>query len=65
MSGKLVYKSKTVHKNLNPEWNERFIIPVEDVFQPLQIKVFDYDWGLQDDFMGCASFDLTSLELNQ
>lgn len=65
MSGKLVYKSKTVHKNLNPDWNERFIIPVEDVFQPLQVKVFDYDWGLQDDFMGSASFDLSNLEMYQ
>lgn len=26
-------------------------------------KVFDYDWGLQDDFMGAAFLDLTQLEL--
>lgn len=26
-------------------------------------QVFDYDWGLQDDFMGSAILDLTQLEL--
>lgn len=28
-------------------------------------KVFDYDWGLQDDFMGSTKLDLTMLELNR
>lgn len=28
-------------------------------------QVFDYDWGLQDDFMGATRLNLTSLELNQ
>jgi hypothetical protein len=28
-------------------------------------QVFDYDWGLQDDFMGCAYLDLTKLELGK
>lgn len=27
--------------------------------------MFDYDWGLQDDFMGSASLDLTQLELGR
>ncbi|KAG8041081.1 hypothetical protein G9C98_002069 [Cotesia typhae] len=27
--------------------------------------VFDYDWGLQDDFMGAASLDLTQFDLGQ
>lgn len=26
-------------------------------------QVFDYDWGLQDDFMGAAQLDLTQLDL--
>ncbi|XP_028170573.1 multiple C2 and transmembrane domain-containing protein isoform X4 [Ostrinia furnacalis] len=29
------------------------------------IKVFDYDWGLQDDFMGSCTLDLTALELGR
>lgn len=28
-------------------------------------QVFDYDWGLQDDFMGSATLDLTQLELGR
>lgn len=28
-------------------------------------QVFDYDWGLQDDFMGSAKLDLTQLELGK
>lgn len=29
------------------------------------LQVFDYDWGLQDDFMGSAKIDLTQLELGK
>lgn len=65
MNGRLLYKSKTVHRNLNPQFDETFVLPIEDPFQPVNIKVFDYDWGLQDDFMGSAELDLTTLELNQ
>jgi Ca2+-dependent lipid-binding protein len=28
------------------------------------LKVFDYDFGLQDDFMGATKVNLTQLELN-
>ena len=28
-------------------------------------QVFDYDWGLQDDFMGSAVLDLTRLDLGR
>ncbi|XP_058461918.1 multiple C2 and transmembrane domain-containing protein isoform X2 [Malaya genurostris] len=65
VGGRLLYKSKTVHKDLNPVWDETFVVPVEDPFQPINIKVFDYDWGLQDDFMGSAKLQLTALELNR
>lgn len=54
-----------MHKNLNPVWDETFIVPIEDPFQSILIKVFDYDWGLQDDFMGSALLDLTTLELSR
>lgn len=63
MGGRLLHKSKTLHRDLNPIWNETFTVPIEDPFQPINIKVFDYDWGLQDDFMGSAKLDLTKLEL--
>ncbi|XP_049818190.1 multiple C2 and transmembrane domain-containing protein-like isoform X3 [Aethina tumida] len=61
--GRLVYKSRTVYRDLNPLWDESFTVPIEDPFLPISIKVFDYDWGLQDDFMGSATLDLTTLDL--
>lgn len=65
LNGRLLHKSKTVHKDLNPVWDETFVIAIEDPFQSIQIKVFDYDWGLQDDFIGSAILDLTTLELSR
>lgn len=64
-NGRLLHKSKTVHKDLNPVWDETFVVGIEDPFLGIQIKVFDYDWGLQDDFMGSACIDLTTLELSR
>ncbi|KAJ8960219.1 hypothetical protein NQ318_003943, partial [Aromia moschata] len=63
--GRLIYKSRTVYRDLNPVWDESFTVPIEDPFLPITIKVFDYDWGLQDDFMGAATLDLTTLELSR
>nr|KAF7425514.1 hypothetical protein H0235_007952 [Vespula pensylvanica] len=62
-AGRLLHKSRTVHRDLNPVWDESVTLPIEDPFQPLTIKVFDYDWGLQDDFMGAAQLDLTQFDL--
>lgn len=63
--GRLMYKSRTVYRDLNPTWDESFTFPIEDPFVPIQIKVFDYDWGLQDDFMGSATIDLTTFDLSR
>ena len=77
----MVHKSKTVYKDLNPFWDEKFELIVEDVSVPLDLKVklilgidalcsfqvndydyvlqvYDYDWGLRDDFMGQAQIIL-------
>ncbi|CAG9792488.1 unnamed protein product [Diatraea saccharalis] len=63
--GRLLHKSKIVYRDLNPVWDECFTVPIEDPFLPVQLKVFDYDWGLQDDFMGSCHIDLTALELGR
>ena len=34
-----VYKSKTIDKDLNPVWDESFILALDDPFLPLEIKV--------------------------
>nr|XP_020145766.1 multiple C2 and transmembrane domain-containing protein 1 [Microcebus murinus] len=65
IGGKEVFRSKTIHKTLNPVWEEKACILVDHLREPLYIKVFDYDFGLQDDFMGSAFLDLTQLELNR
>ncbi|KAK9878537.1 hypothetical protein WA026_022434 [Henosepilachna vigintioctopunctata] len=65
VGGTLLYKSKTISRDLNPNWDENFTVPIEDPFVPIHIKVFDYDWGMQDDFMGSAVLDLTTLELSR
>lgn len=62
---KEVFRSKIIHKNLNPVWEEKASVLVDHLREPLYIKVFDYDFGLQDDFMGSAFLDLTQLELNR
>ncbi|XP_045540273.1 multiple C2 and transmembrane domain-containing protein isoform X2 [Papilio machaon] len=63
--GRLLHKSRIVYRDLNPVWDECFTVPIEDPFVPVQLKVFDYDWGLQDDFMGMCYLDLTALELGR
>ncbi|XP_072462226.1 multiple C2 and transmembrane domain-containing protein 1 isoform X4 [Notamacropus eugenii] len=65
IGGKEVFRSKIIHKNLNPVWEEKACILIDHPREPLYIKVFDYDFGLQDDFMGSAFLDLTLLELKR
>ncbi|XP_021164699.2 multiple C2 and transmembrane domain-containing protein 1 isoform X4 [Fundulus heteroclitus] len=62
LAGKEVFRSKTIHKNLNPVWEEKTTLVVDSLSEPLYVKVFDYDFGLQDDFMGSAFLYLESLE---
>ncbi|KAK5878354.1 hypothetical protein CesoFtcFv8_023766 [Champsocephalus esox] len=62
LSGKEVFRSKTIHKNLNPVWDEKTTITLDCLSDPLYVKVFDYDFGLQDDFMGSAYLYMEALE---
>lgn len=63
--GKQIYKSKTVQKNLNPQWNEKFCVPIEDVTVPLILKVLDFDRVGNDDPMGRAVVDLAAIEIDK
>ncbi|XP_044030305.1 multiple C2 and transmembrane domain-containing protein 1 isoform X5 [Siniperca chuatsi] len=62
LAGKEVFRSKIIHKNLNPVWDEKTTLIMDSLSEPLYVKVFDYDFGLQDDFMGSAFLYLESLE---
>ena len=37
--GKMVHKSKTVYKDLNPFWDEKFELIIDDISVPLDLKV--------------------------
>jgi len=63
--GKMVFKSKTVYKDLNPFWDETFDLILEDISVPLDLKVYDYDWGLRDDFMGQAQIVLREAHIGR
>lgn len=39
VGGRLLHKSRTIHRDLNPVWDEVFIVPIEDPFQPIIVKV--------------------------
>ncbi|XP_051539773.1 multiple C2 and transmembrane domain-containing protein 1-like isoform X2 [Myxocyprinus asiaticus] len=62
IAGKEVFRSRIIPKNLSPVWDEQVCLIVDNLQEPLYIKVFDYDFGLQDDFMGSAYLQLDSLE---
>uniref|UniRef100_A0A673W785 Multiple C2 and transmembrane domain containing 1 n=1 Tax=Salmo trutta TaxID=8032 RepID=A0A673W785_SALTR len=63
IGGKEVFRSKTINKNLNPVWEEKVSLLVDSLREPLYVKVFDYDFGLQDDFMGSAYLYLENLDV--
>ncbi|XP_031559234.1 multiple C2 and transmembrane domain-containing protein 1-like isoform X2 [Actinia tenebrosa] len=63
--GRQIYKSRTISKNLNPQWNEKFCVPIEDITTPMVLKVFDFDRVGNDDPMGRAVVDLSNLEVEK
>ncbi|XP_017885906.1 multiple C2 and transmembrane domain-containing protein isoform X1 [Ceratina calcarata] len=59
------YKSKVVHKTLNPVWLEQFDLHLyEDPYlgQELEVTVWDRDKSHQDDIMGRTMINLATLE---
>lgn len=54
------YRSRIIHRNLNPEWNENFSFRTSTLKKSMQIKVYDHDYGSLDDFMGGQTVDLAS-----
>uniref|UniRef100_A0A671Y1M9 Multiple C2 and transmembrane domain containing 1 n=1 Tax=Sparus aurata TaxID=8175 RepID=A0A671Y1M9_SPAAU len=57
IAGKEVFRSKTIHKNLNPVWDERVSLLVETLRDPLYVKVQQMGPGLQTSsccYMNCC-----------
>lgn len=42
LGGKEVFRSKTIHKNLNPVWEEKACILIDNPREPLYVKVRHY-----------------------
>jgi len=51
-------------RNLNPKWDEKFSLMVEDLSKTIDVRVYDYDRGLKDDWMGSAAIDPSTLTLD-
>lgn len=60
-----MYKSNTVYRSLNPNWDEEFAFLIDDPTSLLKLEVFDYDRFMMDDSMGSTSIDLSTLRLFQ
>lgn len=64
IANQIVAKSRTIARSLEPKWDECFVLPIEDIHQPLVLKVYDHDYLLSDDYLGSARIQLTDLELD-
>ena len=66
LNGETVYKTKIQKKTLHPAWNEFFEVSIKSrTAAKFQVRVFDWDMGDKDDFLGSASIDLEKLEVQR
>ncbi|KAI9319764.1 C2 domain-containing protein [Dichotomocladium elegans] len=58
-----VYKSKTIKKTVQPEWNETFTAKItNDITKPAKMRVHVVDWNaISDDDIGDCSFNMWEL----
>lgn len=54
-----------MNRNLNPEWNEGFSFTTSSLHQPLEVNVYDHDYGSLDDYMGGGTVSLESYTRGQ
>lgn len=58
----ILARTKTVHENANPRWNETVNIIVTSLKDTLTVNLFDYNDIRKDKELGTASFALEQLE---
>ncbi|KAI4297074.1 hypothetical protein L6164_036982 [Bauhinia variegata] len=56
--GQQTVQTTVVGSNLNPVWNEEFMLFVPQDYGPLKLQVYDHDTFSADDIMGEANIDL-------
>ncbi|QCD77367.1 E3 ubiquitin-protein ligase NEDD4-like [Vigna unguiculata] len=59
--GQQTVQTSVVSSNLNPVWNEEYMLSVPEDYGQMKLKVFDHDTFSADDIMGEADIDLQSL----
>eukprot|EP00041_Stephanoeca_diplocostata_P017613 m.359591 g.359591 ORF g.359591 m.359591 type:complete len:790 (+) comp20761_c0_seq2:108-2477(+) len=60
--GRIRYRTRTIYKTLNPQWDRAFEIGVNDVFGSVLVTVNDEDAGGKTyDFLGCVSISLLDI----
>ena len=52
------HKTKIIPKNLSPVWNEEFVLSIPEIYQPVEVSVWDHDFIGQDDMIGAAKVHL-------
>ena len=63
LNGKDMYKTKVQKKTLHPAWNEYFETPVPSrTAAKFKVRVMDWDFGGDADFLGDADINLEQLE---
>lgn len=55
-------RTKTIHENDNPQWNETLYIIITNFTDVLTLQVFDYNEIRKDKELGTASFPLDKIE---
>ncbi|EXJ87509.1 hypothetical protein A1O3_04469 [Capronia epimyces CBS 606.96] len=55
-------RTKTIHENANPRWNETLYIIITNFTDALTLQVYDYNDVRKDKHLGTATFALDQLE---
>ncbi|ORZ17605.1 C2 domain-containing protein [Lobosporangium transversale] len=64
VNGKEVYKSEVVKKNLNPEYNETFVLPIASRMEDqLSFEVFDWNQIGSAKSLGVGALDIRNIQL--
>lgn len=54
-------KTEVMQKNLSPVWNQEFVLSIDEIYQPVEVSVWDHDQIGADDKIGVARVFLADL----